>query len=37
VDNPGDILQDNQAKNMTGKLLWGLYPSDVQFSTDGGA
>src|SRR5205085_9945161 len=37
VDNPKDILQDNQAKNMTGKLLWGLYPSDVQFSTDGGA
>jgi len=37
VDNPGDILLDNQAKNMTGKLLWGLYPSDVQFSTDGGA
>ncbi len=37
VDNPGDILQDNQQKNMTGKLLWGLYPSDVQFSTDGGA
>jgi quinoprotein glucose dehydrogenase len=37
VENPGDVLQDNQAKNMTGKLLWGLYPSDVQFSTDGGA
>jgi len=37
VENPSDILQDNQAKNMTGKLLWGLYPSDVQFSTDGGA
>lgn len=37
VDNPNDILQDNQVKNMTGKLLWGLYPSDVQFSTDGGA
>ncbi len=37
VDNPGDVLQDNQAKTMTGKLLWGLYPSDVQFSTDGGA
>jgi quinoprotein glucose dehydrogenase len=37
VDNPQDILQDNQANNMTGKLLWGLYPSDVQFSTDGGA
>lgn len=37
VDNPADILQDNKAANMTGKLLWGLYPSDVQFSTDGGA
>lgn len=37
VANPGDILQDNTAQKMTGKLLWGLYPSDVQFSTDGGA
>ena len=29
--------QDNSAQQMTGKLLWGLYPSDVQFGTDGGA
>ena len=36
AENPGDILQDNQAKNMTGKLLWGLFPSDVQFGVDGG-
>jgi HEAT repeat protein len=36
VDNPGDILQDNKPSQMTGKLLWNLYPSDVQFSTDGG-
>ncbi len=37
VANPGDILQDNSAKNMTGKLLWGLFPSDVQFGVEGGA
>lgn len=37
VENPGDILQDNSQKNMTGKLLWGLFPSDVQFGVDGGA
>lgn len=37
VENPEDILQDNSAKNMTGKLLWGLFPSDVQFGLDGGA
>ncbi|MDB6148811.1 MAG: hypothetical protein JWQ44_259 [Chthoniobacter sp.] len=37
VENPGDILQDNAQKNMTGKLLWGLDPSDVQFGVDGGA
>ncbi len=29
--------QDNAAQQMTGKLLWGLYPSDVQFGVDGGA
>ena len=29
--------QDNSAQQMTGKLLWSLYPSDVQFGTDGGA
>jgi putative membrane-bound dehydrogenase-like protein len=37
AENPGDVLQDNQAKNMTGKFLWGLYPSDVGFGVDGGA
>ncbi len=37
VENPGDILQNNSQKNMTGKLLWGLFPSDVQFGVDGGA
>nr|MDQ3624463.1 HEAT repeat domain-containing protein [Verrucomicrobiota bacterium] len=31
------MLQDNSAQSMTGKLLWGLYPSDVQFGVDGGA
>jgi quinoprotein glucose dehydrogenase len=37
VENPGNILQDNAQRNMTGKLLWGLYPSDVQFGVEGGA
>ncbi len=37
VENPGDVLQDNSPKNMTGKLLWGLFPSDVQFGVEGGA
>ncbi|MEP6670471.1 MAG: HEAT repeat domain-containing protein [Chthoniobacter sp.] len=37
VDNPNDVLQDNKPGQMTGKLLWNLYPSDVQFSTNGGA
>ncbi len=36
VENPKDFLQDNSAKNMTGKLLWGLFPSDVEFGVDGG-
>ena len=36
VDNPGDVLQDNKPGQMSGKLLWNLYPSDVQFSTNGG-
>ncbi len=36
VANPGDILQNNSQKEMTGKLLWGLFPSDVQFGVDGG-
>ncbi len=37
VENPGDVLQDNTPKEMRGKLLWGLYPSDVKFGVDGGA
>ncbi len=37
ADNPKDILQDNSPKEMTGKLLWGLFPSDVGFGVDGGA
>lgn len=37
VDNPNDVLQDNKPSQMTGKLVWNLYPSDVQFSTNGGA
>ena len=36
VDNPKDVLQDNSPKTMTGKLLWGLYPSDVAFAPGGG-
>ena len=36
VDNPNDVLQDNSPKVMTGKLLWGLYPSDVAFAPGGG-
>lgn len=30
------VLQNNQASEMTGKLLWNLYPSDVQFAPGGG-
>ena len=29
-------LQDNSATNLTGKLLWDLYPVDVAFPPDGG-
>jgi quinoprotein glucose dehydrogenase len=36
VENRGDILQDNSAQKMSGKLLWGLYPSDVAFAPGGG-
>ncbi|MHA3773896.1 PVC-type heme-binding CxxCH protein [Verrucomicrobiota bacterium sgz303538] len=36
VDNPKDVLQDNTPKQMTGKVLWSLYPSDVAFGVDGG-
>ncbi len=30
------VLQNNQAGEMSGKLLWNLYPSDVQFPPGGG-
>ncbi len=36
VENPDDVLLDNRQKEMTGKLLWGLFPSDVAFGSDGG-
>jgi quinoprotein glucose dehydrogenase len=36
VENPGDILQDNKPQNLTGKMLWNLYPSDVAFAPGGG-
>lgn len=35
--NPGEILLNNKQAEMTNKLLWGLYPTDVQFGVDGGA
>jgi quinoprotein glucose dehydrogenase len=37
VENPNELLLDNTPQEMKGKLLWGLYPSDVQFGVDGGA
>jgi quinoprotein glucose dehydrogenase len=36
VENPGDILQDNKPQNLTGKVLWNLYPSDLSFAPGGG-
>jgi quinoprotein glucose dehydrogenase len=36
VDNPGDYLQDNKPDNMAGKLLWNLYPTDLDFPPGGG-
>jgi quinoprotein glucose dehydrogenase len=33
-DDP--LLQNNSASEMRGKLLWNLYPSDVQFPPGGG-
>src|SRR4029078_4669916 len=36
VENPDDILQDNTPQKLTGKVLWGLYPSDVAFAPGGG-
>lgn len=37
VDNPEDYLQNNSAGRMAGKLLWDLYPTDIDFGPDGGA
>lgn len=36
VDNPKDYLMDNKLDNINGKLLWGLYPVDVEFAPGGG-
>ncbi|HEY6166450.1 MAG TPA: PQQ-dependent sugar dehydrogenase, partial [Verrucomicrobiae bacterium] len=36
VDNPDNYLQDNKPDNMAGKLLWNLYPTDVDFPPGGG-
>jgi quinoprotein glucose dehydrogenase len=36
VHNPENYLQNNSAGNMRGKLLWGLFPVDVDFGPDGG-
>ncbi len=36
VENPKDILMDNSPQRMTGKTLWGLFPSDVAFAPGGG-
>jgi quinoprotein glucose dehydrogenase len=35
--NAGEVLLNNKQSEMTNKLLWGLYPTDVQFGVDGGA
>ncbi len=37
VDNPGEYLQNNQPDNHNGKLIWSLYPTDVDFGPGGGA
>ncbi len=36
LDNPGEVFLNNSPKEMSGKLLWNLYPSDAGFGTDGG-
>jgi quinoprotein glucose dehydrogenase len=36
VEGRSEILQDNSATNMHGKLLWNLYPVDVDFAPQGG-
>ncbi|HEV7402626.1 MAG TPA: HEAT repeat domain-containing protein [Chthoniobacteraceae bacterium] len=35
--SPTEVLLNNKQSEMTNKLLWGLYPTDVQFGVDGGA
>ncbi len=37
VDNPQNYLLDNSLDKLEGKLIWGLYPVDVDFGPDGGA
>ncbi|MBC8003665.1 MAG: HEAT repeat domain-containing protein [Opitutaceae bacterium] len=37
ADNPRDYLQDNSPEKMDGKLLWSLYPVDIDFGPEGGA
>jgi quinoprotein glucose dehydrogenase len=37
VNNPENFLQDNSPEKMAGKLLWSLYPTDVDFAPGGGA
>jgi quinoprotein glucose dehydrogenase len=36
VVEKGDVLQDNNAQKMAGKVMWGLFPSDVAFAPGGG-
>lgn len=36
VNNPKDYLMDNTLEKMDGKLIWGMYPTDVEFSPSGG-
>lgn len=36
VDNPKDVLMNNSPQEMTGKTVWGLFPSDVAFAPGGG-
>lgn len=36
VNNPKDFLMDNTLEKMDGKLIWGMYPTDVDFAPGGG-
>lgn len=36
VSGDADLLQDNSPQKLNGKMLWGLYPSDVAFAPGGG-